>query len=138
MLKTLSFDSHGRYELINVTQEINQVVRESGIETGVCFVFVPHATAALLINEDEKGLKSDLVQILSHIETLGKATGGFRHNDIDDNAHAHIGSSFLGQERAIPIMEGKLALGTWQEIFLAELDGPRNARKVIVSMISAA
>ena len=95
-------------------------------------VSVPHATAALIVNEHEKGLLSDL---LARIEALFPASAQYEHNAIDDNADAHVAAAFLGHNRTFPVSAGKVIRGTWQNLFLVELDGPRSRREVIVQVM---
>jgi len=120
-----------KVELVNITAEINQIVDGTNISEGLCHVFVPHATAAVLINEDEPGFKADIQKLIN----IWIPEGDWEHNQIDSNATSHLASSLIGQSRTIPILNNKLALGTWQEIFLVELDGPRQNRKVLVQII---
>ncbi len=114
-----------RYDLINITGEIESLVEGNGIVT----VFTPHTTCSLLINEDETGLKEDILDFYSKLAP----EGSYRHNRVDNNAHSHLRSLF-NISLTIPVVNGKLVLGTWQSIFLLESDGPRT-RKVYVSMI---
>lgn len=132
MIKEIVFSTKKRKELVNITSDIQEIVADSNIKTGICLVFIPHATAAILINEDERGLKEDIEKLLdSWIPEIN-----WQHNQIDNNAGAHLASAFIGQSRIIPINNGQLLLGNWQEIFLAELDGPRTSRKVNIVCIS--
>ena len=130
MIKELSVSSKNRYELIDVTSTVESIVSESGIKSGLCLVLAPHSTAAIVLTENEEGLKKDWLTVLK------KLVSGFDflHNRIDNNADSHILSGLLGQEKILPIENGKLVRGTWQQIFLVELDGPRN-RKVIVKLV---
>ena len=133
MTKELSFQTSNKRQLLNITSEIQKAVAESKVQDGICLVFAPHATAAIILNEDEDGLKSDIENL---VETW-IPEGNWKHNQIDDNATAHLASSFIGQSKTIPIVDGKLKLGPWQEIFLLELDGPRPNRKVVVTCLTA-
>lgn len=132
MTKEFVLPTNKRRELINITSKVSTCVADSKVEEGICIIFVPHATAAIIINEDEAGLKADIENL---IETW-IPEGAWSHNQIDDNATAHLASALISQSKSIPIVAGKLKLGTWQEIFLLELDGPRQNRKVLVSCIS--
>lgn len=118
-----------RFELIDITSRVEDIVRRSGIKNGICLVFAPHATAAIIANEHEIGLMSD---ILESIKKHFPPNYPWKHNIIDDNAHAHIASAFLGADRAFPVINGRLVRGTWQNIFLVEMDGPRTRREVII------
>ncbi|SRR4030042_6455155 len=120
-----------KVELVNITAKINEIVSKINISEGLCHVFVPHATAAVLINEDEPGFKADIQKLIN----IWIPEGDWEHNQIDSNATSHLASALIGQSRTIPILNNKLALGTWQEIFLVELDGPRQNRKVLVQII---
>ena len=95
-------------------------------------VSVPHATAALIVNEHEQGLLRDL---LERIDALFPESGQYAHNAIDDNADAHIAAAFLGHNRAFPVSGGQVIRGSWQNLFLVELDGPRSRREVIVQVL---
>ena len=132
MTREFVFSTKEQKELLNVTDDVERVVEESDIKEGICLVFVPHATAAIVLNEDEAGLKSDIKNLLEN----WIPNKSWQHNAIDNNATAHIASALIGQSRLIPIVDGKLALGTWQEIFLVELDGPRPHRRVIVNALA--
>ncbi len=124
--------SHERIELIDITDAVEASIKQSNVKNGFCIIFVPHATAALIINEHEQGLLND---IINKVKNLFPLDAQYQHNFIDDNAHAHIASSIIGSERVFPIKEGKIIRGTWQNIFLLELDGPRSQRKIIIEII---
>jgi secondary thiamine-phosphate synthase enzyme len=121
-----------RFELIDITEKVEEGVRMSGIKNGICLVFAPHATAAIVANEHERGLMED---ILTKIKEFVEPDRRWNHNLIDDNAHAHIGSAIIGADRVFPVRNGELIRGTWQNIFLVELDGPRRQRQVIVEVL---
>jgi secondary thiamine-phosphate synthase enzyme len=121
-----------RTEIIDITSEVEDSIRKSKVKTGICNVFAPHATAAVILNENEDGIVEDITDKIKKDFPYG---AGYRHDRIDDNADSHLASSFLGQSKAIPIKDSGLLRGTWQQIFLVELDGPRNSRKVIVTII---
>jgi len=131
MTKELVLATTNKRQLINITGKVQEAVSESKAEEGICLVFVPHATAAILLNEDEKGLKIDIETLLQN----WIPQGNWQHDRIDDNAAAHLASAFIGQSKVLPIVGGRLQLGTWQEIFLVELDGPRSTRRVTVEII---
>ena len=130
MLKEFNVSTENRYQLVDVTGEVEEIVRESGVKNGIVLVFVPHSTAGVLLTENEDGLKQDWLQVLK------KIVFGFRflHNRIDDNADSHILSGLVGQGKTLAVENGRLIRGTWQQIFLAEFDGPRN-RRVTVEVI---
>ncbi|OYT47976.1 MAG: hypothetical protein B6U85_03850 [Desulfurococcales archaeon ex4484_42] len=120
-----------RFEIVRITDKVEDIVRVSGIRNGLVLVYLPHATAALIANEYEPRIVSD------YIEWVRKnipPEAPWRHNEIDSNAHAHIASAFISSSRVFPLINGELVRGTWQEILLLELDGPRN-RKVLVEVL---
>jgi secondary thiamine-phosphate synthase enzyme len=125
--RVLTLSSTSRRELIDITDKVAGFVREQGVTDGICTISAPHATAAIIANENERGLVHDL---LAKIEDLFPSSARYAHNAIDDNADAHIAASFLGHSRAFIIANGRLIRGTWQNIFLVELDGPRSHREV--------
>ena len=130
--KQLITKSSARRQLIDLTSEVTSFVNETRVREGICVVSVPHATAALIVNEHEQGLLHDL---LRRIEALFPESSPYEHNAIDDNADAHVAAAFLGHNRAFPISDGKVIRGTWQNLFLVELDGPRSRREVIVQVM---
>ncbi len=130
--KELTLSTKKRVEVIKITDYVNQVVRESEINEGVVVIYAPHATVAIIINEFEPRLTEDYVGwIMRHIPP----NAGWRHDEIDDNAYAHIASAIIGPSKAVPLSKGHLLLGTWQDVMLLELDGPRHLRKVVVQVI---
>jgi secondary thiamine-phosphate synthase enzyme len=130
MLETLSFETQNRYQLVDITGEVEKVLSKSKVESGLCLVFVAHSTAAIILTENESGLKNDWLKIMKKL-VEGES---WEHDRIDDNADSHLLSGLLGQGKVLPIEEGRLVRGTWQQIFLVELDGPRT-RKVTVTII---
>lgn len=130
--KLLTLRSSERRQLIDITPKVLSFVDEAGVQEGTCIVSVPHATAAVIVNEHEDGLVSD---ILAKIEAVFPESSRYAHNAIDDNADAHLAAAFLGHSRMFPIMDGRLIRGTWQNIFFVELDGPRSRRDVCFQCI---
>ena len=120
-----------RIEIVDITSEVENVVARSGIKNGVCIVHLPHATAALMLNEAEIRLWQDYLRL---VKEIFKPDWDWQHNIIDSNAHAHLASGFIGQTRILPIKDGRLVRGTWQNILLLELDGPRHRRVVVEVM----
>ena len=130
---TLTFGTSAAYEVRDLTREVEAVVRESGVKDGLCAVFTPHATAAITINEnDDPNVGTDLLDALAR---LVKERDGWRHDRVDDNAAAHIKAAVVGPSETIPVKEGRLALGTWQNVFFCEFDGPRTSRRVHVTVL---
>src|SRR5215475_10375437 len=119
-----------RYEVIDLTPQIAEAVKNAHINEGLCSVYVPHATAAIIINEnDDQQIGLDLLDALDKLIPEGV----WRHDQVDSNGAAHLKAAILGPSETIPIHDGRMALGTWQAVMLVELDGPRD-RKVIVSV----
>jgi secondary thiamine-phosphate synthase enzyme len=119
-------------ELIDITDEVKQVVRAKGVDSGICIVFTRHTTTGIIINENETGLRSDILRLLEELVPRGK---GYLHDRIDSNAHAHLRAVLLGSSVTIPIENGSMTLGTWQSIIFVECDGPRR-REVFVQVVA--
>lgn len=120
-----SVETRKRIEVVDITDEVQERIKEGKL----CNVYVPHATAALIVNEYEPNIKSDYEEFFSKI-----AKGNWKHNAIDDNAEAHLLSALISPSVVIPIENKRLKLGTWQRIMLVELDGPRT-RRIIVTTV---
>jgi secondary thiamine-phosphate synthase enzyme len=117
-------------EMFDITERVAEVVNRSGVSDGICLVYVPHATAAVVINENaDPNVCEDILEALARLIPEGR----WRHDRVDNNAAAHIKATILGPSEAVPIRGGRLGLGTWQSLMLVELDGPRN-RTVIVEV----
>ncbi len=124
--------THKKREIIDITPKVEDIVAKSKVRSGVCTVYVPHATAAVIINENaDPNVCTDIIDALEKMIPEGV----WLHDRIDGNASAHIKASILGPSESIPVEDGKLQLGTWQSIMLADFDGPRE-RKVIVKVVS--
>ncbi|HEV3112246.1 MAG TPA: secondary thiamine-phosphate synthase enzyme YjbQ [Candidatus Binataceae bacterium] len=116
-------------QLLDVTAQVNHVVKQSRVERGLCNIFVPHTTAAVIVSENwDPDVTHDL---LAHLEKLVPRQAGYRHGE--GNAQAHILSVMLGTSLNLPIEGGQLRLGRWQGVMFAEFDGPRR-RSVVVSV----
>ena len=119
-----------KYEVIDITQQVAEAVRAASVNEGLCCVFVPHATAAVVINEnDDMQIGMDLLEALSKMVPEGK----WRHDQIDNNGAAHLKAAILGPSETLPVQNGRLVLGTWQAIMLVELDGPRDRRIIVTT-----
>jgi secondary thiamine-phosphate synthase enzyme len=119
-----------KQEMLDITERVSDLVKRSGIGDGMCLVYVPHATAAVVINENaDPNVCEDILDSLGGLIPDGK----WRHDRIDDNAAAHIKATLLGPSETVPVRSGRLRLGTWQRIMLVELDGPRE-RTVLVEV----
>jgi len=115
-------------EMVDLTERVEAAVTASGIEDGLCNVYVSHATAAIVINENDD--PNVCVDTLDALDRLVPA-GIWRHDRVDGNAASHIQAAILGPSETLPVHGGRLQLGRWQAIMLVELDGPRDRRILI-------
>ena len=130
MLHTLSIQTHRRVEFISITSQVERVVRESGMTSGLCVVYVPHTTAGVTINENaDPSVVEDIIMELNRTIPFDD---GYSH--AEGNSAAHIKAVLVGNSQSIPVVEGRLLLGTWQGIFFCEFDGPRH-RQVHIKLI---
>jgi len=130
-LKTVTIKTDHPQQMIDITQTVRMVVRESGVTRGICRIFVPHTTAAVTINENtDPNVKQDLLNIL---ETTIPSKGKYLHSE--GNAHAHAKTSLVGSSLFVFVESGQLVLGTWQSVYLCEFDGPRT-RNVLFRVTS--
>jgi secondary thiamine-phosphate synthase enzyme len=126
----LTVKTQSQTELVDVTTDVSQLVRESGIQTGLCLLYVPHTTAAVTINESaDPSVKSDILMILNQIVPW---EAKYRH--MEGNSPAHVKSTMVGASEFVAVENQALVLGTWQGIFFCEFDGPRN-RKIHVRFL---
>ncbi len=130
--EVLSYSTRERFQVLDITGDVEAVVARSGVVEGLAHVFARHATAAVVLNEGEPRLMSDILEAARRLAPPG---AGWRHDEIDDNAHAHIGAILYGQGVTVPVASGRLLRGTWQNVLLVELDGPRPRREVVVTVI---
>jgi secondary thiamine-phosphate synthase enzyme len=131
LFREISLSTSKRLDLIDITEEVLSFVEECNVESGICIVNSLHSTSTIVVNEHESGLKED---ILRKVEEEFPRGAGWRHDQIDDNANAHLASVFLGHSKTFPIREGRLQRGTWQNIFFLELDGPR-IRRILFEVV---
>jgi secondary thiamine-phosphate synthase enzyme len=130
-VEELQVQTRSREDIVIITGGIESAVERSGIKRGIALIYVPHATAMLAVNENEPRLKED---ILSKLRQLFPRNAGYRHDEIDDNANAHLANVFLGPHLVVPVIDGRAARGTWQDVMIIEMDGPR-ARRVTVVVV---
>ena len=117
-------------EMVDLTARVAELVAEADVDEGLCSVYTPHATAAIVVNENDD--PNVCVDVLDALDRLVPA-GIWRHDRVDGNAASHIQATILGPGETIPIRDGKMMLGTWQAVMLVELDGPRD-RRVLVTV----
>ncbi|MCL1925922.1 MAG: secondary thiamine-phosphate synthase enzyme YjbQ [Syntrophorhabdaceae bacterium] len=126
--KTITVKTEGKQLFLDITKHIRQIVRDSGIKSGICHIFIPHTTAAVTINENtDPSVRED---ILNCLEKIAPSTDCF-YRHLEGNAHAHIKAGLIGSGTNVFVEAGQLALGTWQSIFLCEFDGPRTRNIMI-------
>lgn len=131
MLKEIAVQTNTQTQIIDITAQIQKVVRESGISEGLCCVFIPHTTAGVTINENaDPSVKHDIIMELNKVIPLNDH---YRH--LEGNSAAHIKASIIGSSVNVPVENNNLLLGTWQGICFCEFDGPRQ-RNVYVKIIS--
>ncbi len=131
--KELWFEVPSRRAFINITTEIENCIRESGIQNGLLLCNAMHITASVFINDDEAGLHSDYDAWLEKLAPHAPV-GQYRHNHYEDNADAHMKRQIMGREVVVAITDGKLDFGTWEQIFYGEFDG-RRKKRVLVKII---
>ncbi len=132
MTKVYSFKvkSNEHAEMINITKEVNNILKQTKVQQGICIIFIPHTTAAVTINENaDPDLVEDFIMEMNKIVPW---SDGYRH--FEGNSAAHIKASMMGFSETILVEDGRLLLGTWQGIYLTEFDGMRN-RTVNVKII---
>lgn len=125
----LAFQTKNRRELIRITEEVKRIVEESGIKEGLCLISSMHLTASVIIQDDEEGLHQDIWEWL---ERLAPFKEDYKHHRTgEDNGDAHLKNLITHLQVVVPVTNGKLDLGPWQEIFYAEFDGQRRKRVVV-------
>ncbi len=125
-----SVSTESRVCFRDITAEINQYVKNSGIQSGVCCIFIPHTTAAVTVNERaDPDVVKDIITTLSKLIPLEDS-----YSHYEGNSAAHAKSSIIGASEMLPVENGQLVLGTWQAVFLCEFDGPRR-RNVLLKLI---
>ncbi|NPA76086.1 MAG: YjbQ family protein [Euryarchaeota archaeon] len=130
----ISLDTAGEVDVQDITDEVQRIVDESGIENGIAVIFCVGSTCAISTIEYEPGLKKDLPEALERLFPKGIR---YHHEDTwhDGNGHSHVRATFLKPELTVPVVNGKLTLGTWQQIIFIELDVRRRHRRVVVQVL---
>ncbi len=131
--KELWFNIPKRRMLVNITDTVEECLKESGIKEGLCLVNAMHITASVFINDDESGLHYDFEKWLERLAPE-KPYSQYHHNGFEDNADAHLKRTIMGREVVIAVTNGKLDFGPWEQIFYGEFDGKRRKR-VLVKII---
>lgn len=129
MQETLRVKTRKNQEVVDITRQVADVVGRARLSEGLCTVFVRHATAAIIINENaDPGFRSDVLTALDRLFPQGI----WEHDKVDDNGAAHLKAAVLGPSETVPVQGGRLLLGTWQGLALVECDGPREREVVVV------
>ena len=127
MLKEFSIRTNRQVEFVKLTGQVQKLLDESGIQEGICHIYIPHTTAGITINE---GADPDVVRDMTmELNKIVPFEDGYRH--AEGNSAAHIKASMMGSSAAVIVENGKLVLGTWQAIFFCEFDGPRTRRVLV-------
>jgi secondary thiamine-phosphate synthase enzyme len=128
--EVLLFNTKNKIEFINITEQVEEAVKKSGIKEGLCLINAMHITASVFVNDEEDGLKHDFKEWLEKLAPTNPKL--YKHNLTgEDNAHAHLKRTIMGREVVMAITNGKLDLGPWEQIFYGEFDGQRPKRVLI-------
>jgi len=130
----LTFNTKSRFQLINITSDVEKILNVSGIKEGLCLINSMHISASIFINDDEEGLHRDFHEWLEKLAPH-EPISQYRHNDTgEENADAHLKRQIMGREAVVAITKGKLDFGPWEQIFYGEFDGKRKKR-ILVKII---
>jgi secondary thiamine-phosphate synthase enzyme len=133
MQETITLQTHQREILIDITPMVEGLVQDSGISTGLVNVYAQGATAAIMIQENwDESVQADVVSLLRKMIPKGI----WQHDAQDGNGDSHLKSGLVGPSETVPIIDGRLGLSTWQNIFFCEFDGPRSDRRVLCTIIA--
>jgi secondary thiamine-phosphate synthase enzyme len=127
LINKVDIKTNSRVEFQDITRKVRGVVEASGVKSGICYVFVPHTTAGIIVNEHAD--PSVVEDIAAQLDKMVPQHSNYRH--LEGNSPAHIKASMLGDSEALFIEDGGIVLGTWQGVFFCEFDGPRNRRVLI-------
>lgn len=131
MVRYINVRSRQRNEFIDITEKVQEVIKEAGITSGICYVYVPHTTAGVTVNEGaDPSVQRDIQNTMSRLVPYE-----MNYSHREGNADAHIKSCIIGTTQCLIIDEGRLVLGTWQAIYFCEFDGPRH-RRVALKLIA--
>jgi secondary thiamine-phosphate synthase enzyme len=134
MQKIITLNTDKQNGLYDITIEVEKFLLDSGIQTGIVNIYAQGATAGILIQENwDQSVQTDMVNLLKKLIPAGV----WQHDSQDDNGDAHLKAGVIGPQETIPIVNGKLGLSTWQNIFFCEFNGPRSDRKIIITLIKS-
>ena len=130
---TIEITTNKREQLIDITEQVKQSLRKSGIQNGMLNIYAQGATAAIMIQENwDDSVQTDVVNLLQKLIPKGV----WLHDQQDGNGDSHLKAGLVGPSETIPVINGELGLSTWQNIFFCEFDGPRSSRKIVCTVIS--
>jgi len=133
MQKSIHLSTPAHNGLYDITRQVEAIVSESGVQTGLVNVYVQGATAGIMIQENwDDSVQRDVISLLNKLIP----NGAWEHDRQDGNGDSHLKAGIVGPQESIPIVSGKMGLSTWQNIFLCEFDGPRSQRSVVVTIIN--
>ena len=130
MINKVDIKTYSRVEFQDITADINDVIQSIGVKSGICYIFVPHTTAGVMVNEHADPSVAE--DIIAQLDKMVPQQGNYRH--LEGNSPAHIKATLAGDSETLFIEGGKLVLGTWQGVFFCEFDGPRS-RNVMVKVV---
>ncbi|MCG7899985.1 MAG: secondary thiamine-phosphate synthase enzyme YjbQ [Candidatus Thiodiazotropha lotti] len=134
MRDIITLTTHQREELVDITPQVEEVVRSSGIQNGLVALYAQGATAAIMIQENwDDSVQRDVVDLLRKLIPKGV----WQHDQQDGNGDSHLKSGLVGPSETIPLIDGKLGLSQWQNIFFCEFDGPRRERRVVCTILQS-
>lgn len=134
MQKTIQISTQPHECLYDITRQVESIVVESGVQSGLVNVYVQGATAGIMIQENwDDSVQRDVISLLQKLIPAGV----WEHDRQDGNGDSHLKAGIVGPQETIPILEGKMGLSTWQNIFLCEFDGPRAQRSIVVTVLAA-
>ena len=132
--QTITISTPAHNGLYDITRQVEAIVADSGVQTGLVNVYVQGATAGVMIQENwDDSVQRDVVSLLNKLIP----SGVWQHDAQDNNGDSHLKAGLVGPQETIPIVNGKMGLSTWQNIFLCEFDGPRSQRRILVTIISS-
>jgi secondary thiamine-phosphate synthase enzyme len=133
MQQTIHISTPANNGLYDITSQVHAIVAQSGVQTGLVNVYVQGATAGIMIQENwDESVQNDVITLLKKLVP----SGVWEHDAQDNNGDAHLKAGIVGPQETIPIINGKMGLSTWQNIFLCEFDGPRSRRNIVVTILS--
>jgi len=134
MQQTIHLSTSSHSGLYDITRHVEAIVAESGVQTGLVNVYAQGATAGIMIQENwDDSVQNDVITLLNKLIP----SGIWEHDSQDNNGDSHLKAGIVGPQETIPIVDGKMGLSTWQNIFLCEFDGPRTARQIMVTVMNA-